>query len=316
MRDTLVELDRTIAGWIRSARRSPGSVALALALAAGLWAAYGDIVGSTLLDSAHYPEWHHCLLVPLGSLWIWYRRRSEIALAPAEHPWWLGGAAFFAVAVLLRLGELGLGGLYFGGTSIVFAVAAIVALTAGRSRFLKASWAVWFLLFAVPLPTTASAMLAFPLQQVAAVLTTVLCQAMGMPVQRDGVVLSMGSFSATIAQACSGMNSLFALLMCAVLVVVFSRTTAGQRAAMLLLVGPVVVVSNVLRLVTMMVVALFFGGQAALGFFHEGSDLLLFLILVSVVLQLRAYFEGGRAQPTSSRDRIVWVWERPGADDV
>ena len=57
--------------------------------------------------------------------------------------------------------------------------------------------------------------------------------------------------------------------------------------------APAVIVGNVLRLVVMFVVALFFGGDAALGFFHEGSDLLIFLLLASFLLWAKLRLESG-----------------------
>jgi exosortase len=239
-----------------------------------------------------YDTWYHCFLVPFIAAWIWYKRRDEIAAAPLGH-WWSAGLGFCFLAVVLRIGELGAGGGFFGGASLVCAVAAIVALVQGRERLWRSAFAVFFLAFAIPVPLEAIGAAAFPLQQISAVTTTVACNLMGIPVIREQVVLTLQDFTVTIAGACSGMNSLFALYMVGICIIGFSRIPWYHRGWMLAAIGPIVMTGNILRLVIMEVVALFFGGDVALSFFHEGSDLIIFLLLASLLLAVKMRLEHG-----------------------
>jgi len=313
MRYHLTNLRRILASWFEAARRHPTNTALALALLWALVWIYGHIVLGIIINSAGNEEWYHCLVVPLGAAAIWYRKRDDISETPVGS-WWGGGLVLVALALVFRFGEIGLEGFYFGGISLVLTIAALVALLGGRERLKTSSFAIAFLIFAVPFPTTAYTILAFPLQQIAAILTASTCHAMGIPVMQDGLVLTLGEFSATIAEACSGMNSLFALLMCGTWLVGFSRIATYQRVFMVMTIGPVMVFGNALRLVLMMVVALFFGGEAAMSFFHQGSDLVVFLILVSFLLHLKMRFEGVYKQvgAESTPLPVTWVWEQRG----
>jgi exosortase/archaeosortase family protein len=116
---------------------------------------------------------------------------------------------------------------------------------------------------------------------------------MGIPVMRQQVVLTLQDFTVTIAGACSGMNSLFALYMVGICIIGFARLPWYHRGWMLVAIGPIVMAGNILRLVIMEVVALFFGGDVALSFFHEGSDLIIFLMLASFLLAVKMRLEHG-----------------------
>jgi len=305
---------------IAAARRSPAdAVAAVVLLGVMLWV-YGGILRGIVTSALSNAMWYHCLVVPPAALWIWHLRRKQFiasgdAATPAE-PWWFGGLALAFLAGLLRIGELGLENYYFGGTSAVVALGAVVALTRGKVRLKWFFFPIAFLIFAVPFPRTAYAMFAFPLQSLSAVATAGACRAMGMPVSLDGVVLSMLDFRATIADACSGMNSLFALFMIGAWVIGFAKVAWYHRAWMFAAIGPAVIAANILRLVIMMVVALFFNGDVALSFFHEGSDLVLFLIMASFLVALKLRVETGwhRTQPADApgaAPQLSWVLDPP-----
>jgi exosortase len=309
MRALKAELSSVLGAWRAAARRHPLNAALAAVLAAVLaWIYWGIILG--IAESAvSNALWYHCLVVPAAAVCIWWKRRALIEEAPRSSSWG-AGLALIGVAGLLLLAELGAGGYFFGGASMVFAVAAVIALLQGRERLRRSLFPVGFLLLGVPVPLEAVGVLGFPLQHISALLTQLTCQVMGLPVGRDGVVLTLGDFSAEVAGSCSGMNSLFALLMVAAWVLGFSRAPARGKLLISLGILPAVIVANVTRLVVMMVVALLLGGNVALSFFHEGSDLVLFLIVVSFLLAAKLRAEGVRLPREAPPDReLRWVWE-------
>lgn len=312
---------------LAAARRSPAGAAAVLVLAGVIVWVYGGIARGIVTSALSNPMWYHCLVVPAAALWIWQLRRTQFIAsgdaASRPEPWWIGGVALALLAGLLRIGELGLENYYFGGTSAVIALGAIVALTRGKTRLKWFFFPIAFLIFAVPFPRTAYAMFAFPLQKVSAIATAGVCGAMGMFVVRDGVVLSLvyanqPIFQATIADACSGMNSLFALFMVGAWVIGFAKVAWYHRLWMLAAIGPAVIAANILRLVIMMVVALFFNGDVALSFFHEGSDLVLFLIMASFLVALKLRVEAGwhRERPADApgaAPELSWVLDPPEA---
>jgi exosortase len=116
---------------------------------------------------------------------------------------------------------------------------------------------------------------------------------LGVGLARDGLVLRSDQFAFIVAEACSGMSSLISLLALAVLWAYLTRGTLPARAAIILSVLPLVIVANTARVTLVLLVAWHFGQDAALGFFHGASSLLLFgislggLLLVSRIVGCR-----------------------------
>jgi exosortase len=310
MREVVAELRSVLAGWLAAAKRQPINAVLGLCLGATLLWSYGESLVGIFQHATSDVLWYHCLLVPFGAAWIWFRRAKSISEAPRGH-WWGGGAMLILVAGLLQMAELSAGGSFFGGASLAVAVAAIVALLQGKRRLVRSLFPVGFLLLGVPVPKEAAGALGYPLQTISAVLTQMTCRVMGLPVLRDGVQLRLGDFSATIAGACSGMSSLFALLMLGAWILGFSRMRTGHKVLVALAILPAVVAANVARLVIMMVVALLLGGDVAMSFFHEGSDIVLFLIVLSFLIAAKLRLEGTRLVTEAPRvpATVTWTWD-------
>jgi exosortase len=136
--------------------------------------------------------------------------------------------------------------------------------------------------------------LGFALQGITAVGAAGAAQLLGLPIVREGLLLRAPSYSFIVSEACSGMNSLIALLLIAVLWIYVVRGAVLGRAAIVLAVLPLVIVANTTRVSLVLLVADHFGQDAALGFFHGASSFVLFglallgLLLVTRVVECRA----------------------------
>jgi exosortase/archaeosortase family protein len=93
---------------------------------------------------------------------------------------------------------------------------------------------------------------------------------------RDGVLLSTDRFSFMVAEACSGMNSLLSLLVLAAVWTYVAQGSLPARLAVLVSVAPLVILANTARVTLVLLVASWFGQEAALGFFHNASSVVLF----------------------------------------
>jgi exosortase/archaeosortase family protein len=96
-----------------------------------------------------------------------------------------------------------------------------------------------------------------------------------------------------VADACSGMNSMFSLSALGVLFL-YLRPQRGRWAGALLLASivPVSIAANVLRVITLMLVTYHLGDAAGQGFLHEFAGILLFivaLLLLYAIDQLLAW---------------------------
>ena len=99
----------------------------------------------------------------------------------------------------------------------------------------------------------------------------------GVPVHRSGVDLYAGQFHFVVAEACSGLSSLLALLCLGTLLVGLAQASLPRRLFLLVLVVPIVLVANVARVTLVLVLAQTFGEAVAHGFVHGFFSAALFL---------------------------------------
>jgi exosortase len=143
----------------------------------------------------------------------------------------------------------------------------------------------------------------FALQSITAVGAGTTAQLIGLRVVRDGLVLSSEKFAFIVAEPCSGMSSLISLLALAALWTYASRGSLTGRVAVLLSAAPLTILANSARVTLVLLVANWFGQDAALGFFHGVSSLVLFglalggLVIVSRLVGVHAF---AVAKPTSA----------------
>jgi exosortase len=136
--------------------------------------------------------------------------------------------------------------------------------------------------------------LGFALQGVTAVGSATVAHILGLPVILDGLLLRAPTYTFIVSEACSGMNSLIALLLMAIVWTSIARGGNVARGMVMVAVLPLVVISNTTRVSMVLLVADRLGQDAALGFFHGASSLVLFglafsgLALVSKVVGCRA----------------------------
>jgi exosortase len=116
----------------------------------------------------------------------------------------------------------------------------------------------------------------FAMQGITALGAGTFARIIGLPVTRDGLVLSSDRFAFIVAEPCSGMSSLVSLLALAALWTYVAQGSMTARAAVLLSVAPLAIFANSVRVTTVLVVAQLYGQDAAIGFFHGASSLVVF----------------------------------------
>jgi exosortase len=103
--------------------------------------------------------------------------------------------------------------------------------------------------FMVPVPTLLRQNIAIPLQGATAHATQVICEALGLDVQRQNCLLTVNGVHVEIAEACNGMRMVFALILVCYLFA-FVAPLRGYVRFLLLILSPIVaMIFNVVRLV-------------------------------------------------------------------
>ena len=184
---------------------------------------------------------------------------------------------------MLFIGSIG-AELYAQRTSLIVVLAGLVLLVLGREFLRVLMFPIVFLLFMVPLPAIVVNAVSFPLQLFAAKTATFCLFNFGIPVLREGNVIVLSGMTLEVAEACSGIRSLQALLALGTVYAYFSQRVMWKQWALVLLSIPIAIVANAFRVSGTGVLAHYFGIEAAEGFYHTFSGWLIFVIAFVMLL--------------------------------
>ncbi len=191
------------------------------------------------------PNYSHGLLVPVVSAALLWRKRDRLKTIPLSRDRWgllmlIGGGLMFLVAN-------GAAEYFTLRMSFVVSLFGLVWYLFGRS-FIKATWFEFgFLVFMVPVPYVVYYSATVPLQLIAAKISTVLLDSLGMSVARQGNIIYLPDYALEVAEACSGLRSLVSLLALGALYAYLTQRTITPRLLLFLSTIPLAILGNVVR---------------------------------------------------------------------
>jgi exosortase len=222
------------------------------------------------------PNSSHGFVVPLLCLWMLWDRRERFQRESLNPSWW-GLVVVLGAMGLLMLGTLGAEN-FLSRTSLLFALAGLGIFFCGW-HFFRVAFYPWVVLFLmIPPPVILFNRITLPLQFLASRLATNLLDLTGVPVLREGNIIYLPSISLEVAEACSGMRSLMALMTIAIMYAYHFERKPWQRVALVSSAIPIAVLANGLRIMGSGLLGQYWSPEKAQGFFHEFSGLLVFCL--------------------------------------
>ena len=251
------------------------------------------------------PEWEHCWLVPLAVIGLVYYRRKDLSELPLAGSWW-GLAALFGAFFLYWVGYLA-DNIYVGYASLMGFVGAAVLWMLGWRWLLALLFPIGFLVFMFPLPFMDN-FLAFPLRIFMSTVSVEFLNLVGLSCHQSGTaIVSSADFAAglaagerfavDVADPCSGIRSLFALMMVSALYGYLVMDRPWQKWVVFLSSIPLAVAGNFARIIMLTLGTIALGPETAIGsleeptVFHMASGFLVFgvalggMLLVGWLLQ-------------------------------
>ena len=138
---------------------------------------------------------------------------------------------------------------------------------------------VFFVAFMVPLPGFFVDALTGPLKQSISEIAVKLLYAADYPIARSGVLLTIGQYELLVADACSGLHTMFSLSALGLLFMYMTaRASLLHNAIMLGSILPIAFVANIIRVLVLILITYHFGDGAGQGFLHGFSGIVLFVI--------------------------------------
>ena len=270
---------------------------------------YAPVIAGLIRQWWTDPNYGHGFLVPLVAGYLLWRSRARWRRLPL-HPSWTGAALMFVAALLLIAGSLG-AELFMARISLLIGLIGAVLLFAGW-RFVRAwMFPIGFLFLMIPLPAVIYYQITFPLQILASKLASTSLDVLQIPALRQGNLILLPNYTMAVAEACSGIRSLFSLVTLALAYSYFFEPRIWKRIALAVCMVPIAIVANGLRILGTGVLTFNFGPRYAEGFFHAFSGWLIFVIaLAMMVLLHRLISPPGRNKPQRNQRTRA---DRPGA---
>lgn len=210
--------------------------------------------------------------------WLFWGLRHEIASSPARPAPALGWPIFLLGLFVYFVGRVfNISVFEFGSQGLV--VAGILLLLKGTPALRLAWFPVLYFVFMIPLPSVLVDAITGSLKGLIADIVETLLYAVGYPIARSGVILSIGQYQLQVADACSGLHSMFSLSALGTLFMyVIGRKTRFHIAIMLMAILPIAFVANIVRVITLVLVTYYMGDEAGQGFLHGAAGMLLMLV--------------------------------------
>ncbi|HRK35283.1 MAG TPA: EpsI family protein [Candidatus Hydrogenedentes bacterium] len=230
----------------------------------------------TLTDSYYT----HGFLVPFVSLYFIWRDRAAIRAIPLRPSAW-GIVWMLFASFMLLLGDF-LGFRVFAHISLVPMLVGLVIIFAGTEFAMRIWFALFFLLFMIPIPPSLTQSIALQLKLLAAECAVRVANLITLPMVREGSYIYFGNDRLLVGDVCGGLRSLIALLAIGAVAAYISPAKAWARALILILAGPIAIVSNIARIFFLCVVGYFYGSEVAGGWVHDYSGFLIYAIAIAL----------------------------------
>lgn len=225
----------------------------------------------------------HGYLVPLVSLYILYVEKDKIKASLGEGSLW----GLLAMLPALFLGFFGTRGSQLRFEEVGF-IGLLLSLTwcfYGLKTVKRILFPCLYLLFCLPLATFLD-VITVHLRIFATSTAFAILHGLGTEVVQQGtmIVSTTGDFAIDVANPCSGMRSIFALLALSAAYAYFNQPTWAKRGVLFLSAIPLAILGNVMRILTIVLVAAYADKNFAIGFYHDYSGYIVFIVAIALML--------------------------------
>jgi exosortase len=230
------------------------------------------------------PNFSHGFFVPLFSGYVLWENRSRLTTTRRAPSIW-GLPLIILSLLMLVLGVFG-AELFLSRASLIFLIAGMIIFFLGWDMLRAVLFPLLFLVLMVPIPAIVFSQITFPLQILASKLSAWVLPVFGVPVLREGNIISLPAMPLEVAQACSGIRSLLSLTTLAIMYGYLMEKRPMVRIALALASVPIAVAANGLRIVGTGLIVQYWDPDKAEGFFHLFSGWLVFVVSLLMLFAL------------------------------
>lgn len=232
-----------------------------------------------MLTGSYYS---HGFLIPLLSGFLIWRRRHQLQkitleFAPLGLVGVIVGIIGHFVSTILEI--------YFtSGLCFLLILISMLYYLYGSKGLKTLAFPLLFLFFMIPIPMIAIANLSIQLKLLTTGWALWLISWFGISTVQDGSTVYFAKGPMIIGDICSGLKSLISLLAFGTFYTEFTSFGFIRKLTIVILSAPIAIISNLVRIIVLCVVAHFFGPEATIGWVHDSSGILIFIVAFALLL--------------------------------
>jgi exosortase len=235
------------------------------------------------------------------AVWLAWRDRA-VPVPPSRGQ--LAFGALLGFGLLTYLCARLLGNISLETGSILFVLPGLIGLIGGWRRVAAMAYPLATLPFIIPLPGSLVVALTFPLKMAVSKIAAGLLHLAGLPVLRQGISIELGNYRLLVADACSGLQSMYSLAASAIVYLALRRHRSPARVLPILLaVLPIAFAANVVRVMMLALITYYLGDAAGQGFLHGIAGVLMFIVAFAGLMLFDALLD--RIAPLIGRARAA-----------
>jgi len=222
------------------------------------------------INNADYS--HGFFVIPVSLFMVWQKRKTILS-TPAKASWagfplFLAGSVLYLIAVITKFHSL----TFF---SMIAVLLSLTLFLAGYKITKILLLPILFLVFMFPIPSAYYVMITNPLKLMITDISAHIIKLLGIPVYQDGNLLFFANTSLEVAEACSGIRSLYSYLMLSFVLSIFCKKKV-TKIVLICSTIPLAIFVNIMRVAGTGILSHFYGAKVAQGFFQEFTGFLLF----------------------------------------
>ena len=242
------------------------------------WPALKSIVGRWA-----EPNWSHGFIIPFFSLYFLNQKKQDVLCTPTKTSW-LGFVllTLFLIYYPLNIAWFKIG--TFNPLSFIACLASLALFMCGW-RIMKYLWLpIFYLFFAVPIPTRIYREITTPLRKIASYVASELLDLYpGVTASSEGVIIDVYYKGAQIdplnvADACSGMRLLMAFVALGVAMAYLHDRPLKHRITLFLSTIPIAIICNVVRVTVTGFIYVLIAPKYAEGIYHDMLGILMLFL--------------------------------------
>ncbi len=271
----------------------PGSISLRasfssleLALAGAIFVVFVPTLIRLINGPWQTEQEGHGPIVIAAAAWLAWQARRELRadiFKPAYVAGWIVLLSGLGLLIVMRSQDV----LMLEVVAQIPIISGAVLLASGWRGLRAYAFPIAFLVFAVPPPGWMMDAFTVPLKLMVSDWVADTLYRLGYPIAQNGVMIMIGAYQLMVKDACSGMNSIFALTAIGVFYMhEFIRQSPFRKGVMLASIVPITVAANFVRVLVLVLMAYYAGIDAVEGLFHDLTGFLLFVIALMLFFTL------------------------------